>query len=72
MNSTELGTNCDVRESNEWEIDWDKRLLIIHNSDPMATYRILIYANMVMLNSRFGEMQDKTKSDMSLDSQIRR
>ena len=65
-NSRELMTNCETSESNDWDIDWKTETLTIHNSDPMVTYRVIIYANLTMLNTRFAEMQDKTKSDMTL------
>lgn len=65
-NSKDASTNCETSETHqsEWDIDWDRRDIVIHDSDPMMTYRIIIYANMVLLNERFGEMQDKTKKDM--------
>lgn len=65
-NSKDLGTNCEISEStaSEWNVDWDRKRIVIHKSDPMMTYRIIVYANMIQLNERFGTMQDKTKKDM--------
>ena len=65
-NSKDLGTNCEISEStaSEWTVDWDRKQIVIHKSDPMMTYRIIVYANMIQLNERFGAMQDKTKKDM--------
>ena len=62
-----MGTNCDIVESNasEWTVDWELHRIIIHNSDPLMTYRIIVYANMIQLNERFGAMQDKQKKDMA-------
>ena len=66
-NSKDMGTNCDIVESNasEWTVDWELHRIIIHNSDPLMTYRIIVYANMIQLNERFGAMQDKQKKDMA-------
>lgn len=68
QNSKDLGTNCETMESgqHEWDIDWDRLQIIIHNADMLMTYRIIIYANMIQLNERYGAMQDKTKKDMTL------
>lgn len=66
QNSKDLGINCETSESgpHEWDIDWDTKDIIIHKSDPLMTYRIIVYANMIQLNERFGAMQDKVKKDM--------
>ena len=68
-NSTDLGTNCDTEESlygTEWDINWDSKQLIIHNTDPLMTYRIIIYANLVQFNAKYAMFQDRTKSDIQL------
>lgn len=67
-NSSDLGTNCDTSEAHchEWEINWDTMQIVIHESDPLLTYRIIIYANMVQINERYAFMQDTTKTDISL------
>lgn len=65
-NSKEIMTNCETSETNDYDIDWKLEELTIHHSDPMVTYRVIIYANLNMLNSRFADMQDKVKSDMTL------
>ena len=65
-NSDELDCNCETVEEHNWDIDWTRRELTIHKTDPMVTYRIIIYANMVHINSRYGQMQDKTKTDMTV------
>lgn len=63
-NSHELPLNCDTDVTPcEWEIDWRRHQIIIHNTDPMATYRLLIYADMVQINAKFGKVQDETKMD---------
>lgn len=63
-NSHELPLNCDVDVTPcEWEIDWKRHQIIIHNTDPTATYRLLIYADMVQINAKFGKAQDASKTD---------
>lgn len=47
-----------------WTIDWDRRELVISCPDPTVTYRAIVYGNMIMLNQRFGDMQNKTKPDI--------
>lgn len=67
MNSKDMGINCDIAESGpqEWNVDWDTKTITIHNSDPMMTYRIIVYANMIQLNERFAVYQDSAKTDIS-------
>lgn len=38
-----------------WKIDWRRRRLIIYCADKYATYRVIVYANMVMLNDKLVE-----------------
>jgi hypothetical protein len=66
-NSHELLVNCGNEEyvtPCEWEIDWHRKRIVIHNTDPTATYRILTYANLVQINQKYGEMQDHIKRDV--------
>lgn len=68
-NAKDLGINCETEESlfkTEWDINWDSKQIIIHQSDPLMTYRIIIYANLVQLNAKYAMFQDKTKSDIQL------
>lgn len=64
-NSKELNFNCEIEEVHdcEWSIDWKKRRIIIHKSDPLVTYRIITYANLIMINERFAHDQDIGKKD---------
>ena len=64
-NSKEMNFNCEIEEvhDNEWELDWCCRKIIIHNSNPYVTYRIITYANLVMINERFAYEQDRRKRD---------
>lgn len=48
-----------------WDVDWNRRTITIHHGDPTVTYRILVYANMIMLNERLADMHDTTKYDKS-------
>lgn len=66
-NSKDLGTNCETIETSprEWDIDWDRKRIIIHDSDPLITYRIIVYANMIQLNERFAVLQDRVKTDQT-------
>lgn len=65
-NSKELATNCDTHDSApcEWRVDWHRKRIVIHNADPMVTYRIIIYANLVQINQRFAVLQDSIKRDI--------
>ena len=65
-NDHEIPCDCtpDTVPDGMWRVDWKRHQLVIHRSDPLITYRILIYANMVVLNGRYGQMQDKTKQDI--------
>lgn len=65
-NSTELPLNCDdsVQAPCEWKVDWHRKRIVFHNTDPLITYRIIIYANLVQINQRYGNLQDNLKRDV--------
>lgn len=46
-----------------WKIDWKKRQVNIYRSDKYATYRIIVYANMVSLNEKLIEMHYQNQQD---------
>jgi hypothetical protein len=64
-NSHEIMCNGEQGEAcpAEWDIDWKRRRITIHDSDPLVTYRLVIYANMVQLNQRYMTAQDLPKRD---------
>lgn len=66
LNDHEIPCDCtpDQLPDGLWKVDWLRHRIVIHKSDPLVTYRILIYANMVVLNDRYAQMQDKTKQDI--------
>jgi carbamoylphosphate synthase large subunit len=45
----------------EWSIDWNKLEVIINNSDKLATYRLVLYANMPYLSSKIIDNMDSYK-----------
>lgn len=47
-----------------WHVDWPHKNIVIHKGDPTVTYRILIYANIILLNERFAAMQEREKVDL--------
>lgn len=63
----ELPIKCYVErskmEENLWEVNWEQRRLIIYKGDATATYRILVYADMVNLNTKVMNEQDRYKTD---------
>lgn len=42
----------DLDPSLDWDINWNTLDITIHNSDPYATYRLIIYVNLNYLNSK--------------------
>ena len=47
----------------DFEIDWTRKLIIIHNSDKYATYRLNMYVNLAYLNNRIIELGYDDKTD---------
>lgn len=47
----------------DFDVDWSRCALIIHNSDKYATYRLLIYVNLAYLNNRILELGYSDKTD---------
>lgn len=48
----------------DYEVDWDTMSLIVHNSDPEVTYRIIVYANMDKLNEELADIHNMESSDI--------
>ena len=60
----ELPVNCRQTPWDWWDVNWDANNLTIHRGEPNKTYRIIVYANMVMLNEKMRHYQDTSKVDI--------
>ena len=57
-----IRNNLSMEADVDWDINWDTLDLTIHNTDPLSTYRVVIYANFNFLNNH--KMYDMiTKKD---------
>lgn len=53
-----------LEEEKGYEVDWSLMKLIVHDSDPNLTYRIIVYANMDKLNEEIAEIQNLQSNDI--------
>lgn len=51
------------KNPNEWSINWDNYTLDIYNTNPDATYRVIIYINNMKMNEELTARIDSVKSD---------
>lgn len=60
----ELPVNCRQTDYEWWTINWEANNLTIRKGDPKKTYRIIVYANMVMLNEKVSHYHESSKVDI--------
>ena len=58
-----LMENSHDKSPDEWRINWDDFTLDIYNTDPDATYRVIIYVNKLKMNEELVISADSLKSD---------
>lgn len=51
------------KKKEDWLINWDDFTLDIKNTDPDATYRIIIYLNTLKMNEELVEIAENSKKD---------
>lgn len=48
---------------NDIEMDWNTMNLTIHNSDVYSSYRVYVYANMIQVNQKLLDINEKERND---------
>ena len=57
--------NIPLVENTDWNINWQSLNLEIFNPDKYATYRLLVYLNMVHMNEKLEEIRENLSIDKS-------
>lgn len=68
-----LKNNVKLEFHKDYDVDWNRMELTIHNSQPSETYRLIIYGNMVLINQKLYDMQrtnDLTYNDISSEEKV--
>lgn len=60
--------NYDIDPEIDYDIDWHNMKITIHKSDKYATYRLILYVNLNLLNSRKLELNYQKTDQQTIDS----
>ncbi len=61
-----------MTEGIDYNVNWTNMTITIHNSDKSATYRLLLYVNLLMYNDRAISKQNITTDQQTIDSNTRK
>ena len=57
-----------LEDGTDYNVDWNTMTLHVHDSDPYATYRILLYANMTKFQEEFQILSELSKTDKTYEN----
>lgn len=59
----EIIKNTERVLESDFEMDWNTMKITIHNSDIYSSYRVYIYANMIQVNQKLLDINEKNRND---------
>lgn len=52
----------------DYDLDWTRMELVVHNSDPSATYRMMVFANSIRCNEELVQEAEAKKNDKTYEA----